>query len=209
MSEADIVLDAFSSRRLIGLLSDGDPSFDEERAYSIASEVHERRLGRGEKPVGRKIGFTNRAIWAQRGLAAPIWGYMYDSTVHYAGAGPAQVDIGHLIQPRIEPEIQLHFARTPPATRDGDLGVHRLDRARVRDRAVPLRRLEVPGRGCDRRLRRARPARDRPAGCRRRHRELRSETPQLHPSPSQGTASNRQRAAARRYSTVPCSPALT
>jgi 2-oxo-3-hexenedioate decarboxylase len=28
------------------------------------------------------------------------------------------VAIGHLIQPRIEPEIQLHFARTPPVTRD-------------------------------------------------------------------------------------------
>jgi 2-keto-4-pentenoate hydratase len=118
MSEADIVLDAFSSGRLIGLFSDGDPSLDENRAYAIASEVHERCVGRGEKPVGRKIGFTNRAIWTQRGLSAPIWGYMYDSTVHYAGASPARVDIGHLIQPRIEPEIQLHFARTPPVTRD-------------------------------------------------------------------------------------------
>jgi 2-keto-4-pentenoate hydratase len=26
--------------------------------------------------------------------------------------------VGHLLQPRIEPEIQLHFARTPPLTRD-------------------------------------------------------------------------------------------
>jgi 2-oxo-3-hexenedioate decarboxylase len=74
--------------------------------------VHQHRLERGEKPVGRKIGFTNRAIWSQRGLDAPIWGYVYDSTVQYAGTEPAQIGIAHLIQPRIEPESQLHFART-------------------------------------------------------------------------------------------------
>jgi 2-keto-4-pentenoate hydratase len=118
MSDADLVLDAFASRRLIGLLSDRNPSIDQDRAYAIAAEMHQRRLERGEKPVGRKIGFTNQAIWSERGLEAPIWGYMYDSTVHYAGRGPVQVGITHLIQPRIEPEIQLHFARTPPVTRD-------------------------------------------------------------------------------------------
>ncbi len=118
MGEAEIVLDAFESQRLIGLLSDRDPSLNENRAYAIAREVHERRVERGEKPVGRKIGFTNRAIWSQRGLAAPIWGYMYDTTVHHAGRGAARIRIGHLIQPRMEPEIQLHFARTPPVTRD-------------------------------------------------------------------------------------------
>jgi 2-keto-4-pentenoate hydratase len=115
MRDADLVLDAFASQRLIGLLSDRDPSLDQDRAYAIAREVHQRRLERGEKPVGRKIGFTNRAIWSEWGLDAPIWGYMYDSTVQYAGAGRAQVGIGHLIQPRIEPEIQLHFACTPPS----------------------------------------------------------------------------------------------
>jgi 2-keto-4-pentenoate hydratase len=112
------VLDAFGSRRLIGLFSDGNPPLDQDGAYAIAAEVHQRRLGRGEKPVRRKIGFTNRAIWSERGLEAPIWGYMYDSTVQHAGEGSVQVGIKHLIQPRIEPEIQLHFARTPPVTRD-------------------------------------------------------------------------------------------
>ena len=28
------------------------------------------------------------------------------------------VDIGGLVQPRIEPEVQVHFARTPPVTHD-------------------------------------------------------------------------------------------
>ena len=118
MSAADVILDAFASQRLIEPLSDGDPSLDEDGAYAIAREIHARRLRRGEKPVGRKIGFTNRTIWAEYRARAPIWGHVYDSTVQSAQAGEARVAVGHLLQPRIEPEIQLHFARTPPVTDD-------------------------------------------------------------------------------------------
>jgi 2-oxo-3-hexenedioate decarboxylase len=118
MNRADLVLEAFDSHRLIGLLSDSDPLLEEQDAYAIAREVHARRLARGERPVGRKIGFTNRTVWPHYGVWQPIWGYVYDSTTLRAGAGQARARIGHLIQPRIEPEIQLHFARTPPVTRD-------------------------------------------------------------------------------------------
>jgi 2-oxo-3-hexenedioate decarboxylase len=117
---AKLILEAFASRRLIGLLSEADPTLDEDRAYTIAREIHARRAERGEHPVGRKIGFTNRTIWPQYGICVPIWGYVYDSTLHDAVDGHARLDIGDLIQPRIEPEIQLHFARTPPVTRDED-----------------------------------------------------------------------------------------
>jgi 2-oxo-3-hexenedioate decarboxylase len=115
---ADAVLDAIERRQLIELLSDRDPSLDTDGAYAIACEVDRRRRARGERPVGRKIGFTNRAIWAEYGVGAPIWSHVYDSTLRQAPAGAARVAIGHLLQPRIEPEIQLHFAKTPPVTRD-------------------------------------------------------------------------------------------
>jgi 2-oxo-3-hexenedioate decarboxylase len=118
LKPVDAILDAIASHRLIGLLSDGDASLDEDGAYAIASEVHARRLGRGEMPVGRKIGFTNRTIWAEYGVWAPIWSHVYDSTVRLVSDSRGRVPIGHLLQPRIEPEIQLHFARTPPVTRD-------------------------------------------------------------------------------------------
>jgi 2-keto-4-pentenoate hydratase len=115
---ADRILDAFASQRLIPPLSRDDLSLDEDSAYAIALEVYNRRVRRGEKPVGRKIGFTNRSIWAEYRVSAPIWGHVYDSTVHYARNGEARLAVGHLLQPRIEAEIQLHFARTPPVTRD-------------------------------------------------------------------------------------------
>jgi len=118
LKPVDAILDAVESHRLIGLLSDGNPSLDEDGAYAIACEVHARRVGCGEIPVGRKIGFTNRTIWAEYGVWAPIWSHVYDSTVRHVSDSRARVAIGHLLQPRIEPEIQLHFARTPPVTRD-------------------------------------------------------------------------------------------
>jgi 2-keto-4-pentenoate hydratase len=117
-SRSDLVLDAFASRRLIGLLSDSDPTLDLDGAYAIAKEVHERRLARGENPLGRKIGFTNYTIWPKYGIRNPIWGHIYDSTVKFAAGGAARLAIGHMVQPRIEPEIQLHFTRIPPVTRD-------------------------------------------------------------------------------------------
>jgi 2-keto-4-pentenoate hydratase len=114
---AERILDAFASQRLIPPLSRDDPSLDEDSAYAIALEVYTRRVRRGERPVGRKIGFTNRSIWAEYGVSAPIWGHVYDTTVHY-GREEARVAVGHLLQPCIEAEVQLHFSRTPPVTRD-------------------------------------------------------------------------------------------
>jgi len=118
MRAADVILDAFDTHQLIRPLTDGDARLDEDGANAIAWAVHERRLARGERPVGRKIGFTNRTIWDEYGVREPIWSHVYDSTVHYAPEGDAHIAIGHLLQPRIEPEIQLHFARRPPVTRD-------------------------------------------------------------------------------------------
>jgi 2-oxo-3-hexenedioate decarboxylase len=110
--------DAFTSKHFIPPFSDGDPSFDERAGYSVARVLHEQRVARGDTPVGRKIGWTNRTIWADFGVSTPMWAYMYDTSVQHAPAPTASFDVARLLQPRIEPEIQLHFARTPPVTDD-------------------------------------------------------------------------------------------
>jgi 2-keto-4-pentenoate hydratase len=110
--KAQAIVDAFAAHRLIEPLSDGDPALDEDDAYATAWHLHRRRVESGERPVGRKLGFTNQSVWASR----PFWGHVYDSTVQSAVDGRAAVDVSPLLQPRIEPEIQAHFARTPPAT---------------------------------------------------------------------------------------------
>ena len=60
------------------------------------------RIARGWKPVGRKIGFTNRTIWERYGVHEPIWGTVYDRTL--VPPNPP-VSLKTLAQPRIEPEI--------------------------------------------------------------------------------------------------------
>ena len=109
------VVDAFDSMTLIQPLTDDDPELDEAGAYAIAAAVHAQRVARGERPVGRKIGFTNRTVWPLFGIDRPNWSWVYDTTTPQLGSGPWRLDIARLLQPRIEPEVQLHFARTPPA----------------------------------------------------------------------------------------------
>ena len=63
------------------------PGFALEDAYRVAAEVRRRREARGERPLGRKIGFTNRTIWDEYKVHAPVWGYVYDTTVHDLAVG--------------------------------------------------------------------------------------------------------------------------
>jgi 2-oxo-3-hexenedioate decarboxylase len=67
---ADELMAAFASRRLIPPFTDRESALDGVGDYHVAAEVHRRRVDRGETPVGRKIGFTNRTIWDQYGVWA-------------------------------------------------------------------------------------------------------------------------------------------
>ena len=98
--------------------TDRDSSFGTRQAYEAAARLHAARVARGEKPVGRKIGFTNRSIWDEYGVDEPVWGFVYDTTLFRAQDGSASLAIDGLAEPRIEPEIVLHFHSPPPATRD-------------------------------------------------------------------------------------------
>jgi 2-oxo-3-hexenedioate decarboxylase len=82
-------------------------------AYEIAQRVRDIRVASGETVIGRKIGFTNRTVWDGYGLSAPIWGYMYDSTIQDLSSLNARFKLAGLAEPRIEPEIVLQLARSP------------------------------------------------------------------------------------------------
>jgi 2-oxo-3-hexenedioate decarboxylase len=112
------ILAALDASAMIEPPSTTDAALDEGGAYALAHDLHELRLARGERAVGRKIGFTNRSLWAEFGVSSPIWGHVYDTTLRDAPDGRARVAVEGLHEPRIEPEVQLHFARTPPAHGD-------------------------------------------------------------------------------------------
>lgn len=87
-------------------------------AARITARVRDLRMARGERAVGRKIGFSNRTLWPLYGVDRPMWNYMWDSTVTEAPGGAAVLDLAGLPEPRIEPEIVLSLARAPAPEMD-------------------------------------------------------------------------------------------
>ena len=80
---ADELLDALDRNALIQPITERDQSFDEAAAYRVNAELFRRRVARGEQPIGRKIGFTNRTIWPEYGVYTPMWAHVYDTTVQF------------------------------------------------------------------------------------------------------------------------------
>ena len=104
------ILAVLDSGRQLEPISGRVPGFDATAAYGVAAELRRMRIARGETPVGRKIGFTNRNIWQEYGVFQPIWGDVYDTTLRDILPG-AVVHVAHLPEPRIEPEIVLCIGR--------------------------------------------------------------------------------------------------
>ena len=92
------------------------PDFDASSAYAVADLVHVMRVAEGARAVGRKIGFTNPAMWPQYGVSNPVWAHLYDTTVVYLPEtdGIQACSLHGFVNPKIEPEIVFHFHSTPP-----------------------------------------------------------------------------------------------
>lgn len=113
VSHARTVLAAHAGRRQIPSLSGSDPALDLDAAYRVAAQVRRLREARGERAVGRKIGFTNTTIWEEYGVHAPIWGDVYDTTLHDRSALSRPLALAAFVEPRIEPEIVFGLSRAP------------------------------------------------------------------------------------------------
>jgi 2-oxo-3-hexenedioate decarboxylase len=112
-------LAAFDNRSAIEPFTSRDPRFNIEQAYAVAAAAHRMRLARGEKPIGRKIGFTNRGIWQQYNVDAPVWGYMY---THSVAPLDQPLSLAPFCEPLIEPELALGLAKAPaPGMNERDL----------------------------------------------------------------------------------------
>ncbi len=110
---ADDVIAAHGGAREVAPFSDRYPGLDAAAGYEAARALHAHRLARGWKPVGRKIGFTNRTLWPRYGVFEPMWGTVYEQTLIQAPEGRARVPLADLVNPRIEPEICFGLAASP------------------------------------------------------------------------------------------------
>ncbi len=114
------VLATFDARKTCAPLTGRVSGFDLALAYKVTAELRRLRMARGERPVGRKIGFTNRVLWDEYGVRAPIWGDMYEETVIEPGGTQAEIALGPFSEPKIEPEIAFGLAAAPEAGMDED-----------------------------------------------------------------------------------------
>jgi 2-keto-4-pentenoate hydratase len=107
------------SAQIVPRFSERYDGLTPDAGYRAARELHAHRLALGWKPIGRKIGFTNRTIWHRYGVFEPMWGMVYDRTLIRAEQDRATVPLAGLAQPRIEPEICFCLAAVP---RSSDVG---------------------------------------------------------------------------------------
>lgn len=114
-SIATEALSVLGQGRQISPFSSRDPAFGLDEAYKVTPIVRQMREARGERVLGRKIGFTNSTIWAQYNVNGPIWGYMYDRTIRNLSDIGGTASLAELTDPRIEPEIVIGLSAAPDA----------------------------------------------------------------------------------------------
>jgi 2-oxo-3-hexenedioate decarboxylase len=83
-------------------------------AYRVTPMLRTAFEARGEKIIGRKIGFTNREMWKVYGVQAPVWGYVTDHTAHELAHTQVQ-HVNNFAESRIEPEIMFGLKASPLA----------------------------------------------------------------------------------------------
>ncbi|MDC3107690.1 hypothetical protein OA416_00640 [Paracoccaceae bacterium] len=86
------------------------PNFSLSDAYITALEIKEIRENKNEKASGVKVGFTNKTIWDKYSVNAPIFGFMYSSTVlgNKQSFSPKK-----FLEPKFEPEIFFRLSKKP------------------------------------------------------------------------------------------------
>jgi 2-oxo-3-hexenedioate decarboxylase len=99
---ADVLLDAESACRDLEPLSDSWDSLDLSTAYAVQDETLRRRLARGERLVGVKLGLTSRAKQQRMNISSPLTAWLTDAMLLAPGE---PLPRERLIHPRAEPEI--------------------------------------------------------------------------------------------------------
>jgi len=86
------------------------PNFSLSDAYRTALEIKDIRENKKEKALGIKIGFTNKTIWEKYSVNAPIFGFMYSSTVL---SNKQSFSPEKFLEPKFEPEIFFRLSKRP------------------------------------------------------------------------------------------------
>ena len=107
---SNYLIDCLEGASQAQLPSSSIPNFSLSDAYRIALEIKEIREGKKEKAIGIKVGFTNKTIWKKYSVNAPIFGFMYSTTVL---TKEQLFSPEKFLEPKFEPEIFFKLRKKP------------------------------------------------------------------------------------------------
>mgnify|MGYP003467799029 FL=1 len=90
----DALYQALVERKTIEPLTNREADITIEDAYHIQQRMIARRVEKGERIVGKKIGVTSAAVMNMLGVGQPDFGYMLDGMIYGDGAA---IDAGTFI----------------------------------------------------------------------------------------------------------------
>jgi 2-keto-4-pentenoate hydratase len=105
---AERLLVAEATRTPIDVLSLANPEITAANGYQIQQAIVAKKIARGDKVIGKKIGLTSRANQDVFGIHEPVYGQLLASGVHFENT---PVATSALIQPIIECEITFVLRR--------------------------------------------------------------------------------------------------
>ncbi|MEH7130286.1 2-keto-4-pentenoate hydratase [Neobacillus drentensis] len=99
---ADILAEAETTRVGIAPLTSTDSDLTLKEAYNIQLENIHKKVLKGQKIVGKKIGLTSLAMQTLLGVDEPDYGHLLDTMVIENGG---RISIEQVLQPKVEAEI--------------------------------------------------------------------------------------------------------
>lgn len=112
----DELYDAWQTRQMLAPLTARLPELTIDHAYRIQQRMVARRIGQGERIIGKKIGVTSKVVQQMLDVHQPDFGILL-SGMQYRDGSAIRMDT--LIQPRAEGEIAFylkHALRGPGIT---------------------------------------------------------------------------------------------
>jgi 2-oxo-hept-3-ene-1,7-dioate hydratase len=126
---ADILMAAERDKKQATQLSKTWPNITIADAYAISSEVARRKMEKGAKLIGHKVGLTSKAMQRSSNIDEPDYGYLFDYMMIPDGG---KVPHENFCRPRVE--VELAFVLGKPLKGPG-IGL--LDVLRATDYVVP------------------------------------------------------------------------
>ena len=101
--------EAEQTRQTIPLLSASAEGLTVADSYAVQRAWVDRKVARGRRVIGHKIGLTSRAMQLASGIDEPDFGILLDDMLHYGGA---RLAADAFLTPRLE--VELAFALKAP-----------------------------------------------------------------------------------------------